>query len=188
MPITLVSGRKLGDPDQSIVKDQLEALQAMYKVYGRGYVAKNLLWILRKNPEPDTVQMLPSEHWNRRLVPFRFNRIQRDLDKRIGLRNICNKPRQAGYTTWFINNRLYVPAFIEPGTGGLLISQNHHYATMHFGILKRAHRYVGCIDPWDDDINVLHRQLYQHLLHTSSSSRKEIIFDQIDSRILIESA
>jgi intein/homing endonuclease len=167
---------------------QLEALQDMYKVWGRKYVAQNLLFILRKNPEPDTVQKLPSAHWNRRLVPFQFNRIQRDLDRKMGLKNICNKPRQAGYTTFFINTRLYLPAFLEPGTTGMLVSQNHHYATMHFSILKRAHRYVGCIDPWDEKSNVLHRQLLQNLLHTSASTKKELIFDQIDSRITIESA
>lgn len=191
MPLTLIRGRKLDAPDQIMVKDQLQALQAMLKVYGRAYLAQNLLWILQKKPEPDVIRTtvkLPSEHWNRRLVPFRFNRIQRDIDRRLGQKNICNKPRQAGYTTWFINNRLYIPAFLEPGTGGLLISQNKSYATMHFGILKRAHRYVGCIDPWDESVNVLHRQLLQNLLHTSASNRKEIIFDQIDSRVLIESA
>lgn len=188
MSLTLIQGRKLSDPDSSIVRMQLEGLQALYKVYGRKYLAQNLLWILRKNPEPDTIQNLPSEHWNRRLVPFRFNRIQRDLDQKMGTKNICNKPRQAGYTTFFIDNRLYIPAFLEPGTTGMLISQNHHYATMHFSILKRAHRYVGCIDPWDDEANVLHRQLLQNLLHTSASTKKELIFDQIDSRVNIESA
>lgn len=188
MGLLLLKGRKLTDPDQSMVRMQLQGLQELYKVYGRRYLVKQLLFILRKNPEPDTVQNLPSEHWNRRLVPFRFNRIQRDLDERMKLKNICNKPRQAGYTTFFINTRLYLPALLEPGTGGLLISQNHHYATMHFSILKRAHRYVGCIDPWDNEANVLHRQLLQHLLHTSSSTKKELIFDQIDSRIVIDSA
>jgi hypothetical protein len=188
VPLTLIKGRKLGDPDQGIVRMQLEALQAMYRVYGRKYVAQNLLWILRKNPEPDTVQVLPTAHWNRRLVPFKFNRIQRDLDKKMGLKNICNKPRQAGYTTFFINTRLYLPSFLEPGTTGMLVSQNHHYAAMHFSILKRAHRYVGCLDPWNDEINVLHRQLLQNLLHTSASTKKELIFDQIDSRVNIESA
>jgi hypothetical protein len=188
MSVTLMRGKTLNGPDQHIVQMQLQGLQEMYKIYGRRYCVKNLLFILRKNPEPDTVQVLPSEHWNRRLVPFRFNRIQRDLDESMGLRNICNKPRQAGYTTFFINTRLYLPALIEPGSGGLLMSQNSRYATAHFGILKRAHRYVGCIDPWKQELNVLHRQLLQHLLHTSSSNRKEIIFDQLDSRILIESA
>lgn len=188
MPLTIIRGKRLSDPDQSMVRDQLEALQTMYRVYGRKYVAQNLLWILRKNPEPDTVQVLPTEHWNRRLVPFKFNRIQRDLDKRMGLKNICNKPRQAGYTTFFINVRLYLPSFLEPGTTGMLVSQNHHYAAMHFSILKRAHRYVGCIDPWDEEVNVLHRQLLQNILHTSASTKKELIFDQIDSRVNIESA
>src|SRR5579864_5035446 len=116
MGLTLIKGRKLSDPDPSIVKMQLDALQNMYKVWGRRYLAKNLLFILRKNPEPDTVQYLPSEYWNRRLVPFQFNRIQRDLDNRMKLKNICNKPRQAGYTTFFINIRLYLPSFLEPGT------------------------------------------------------------------------
>lgn len=520
MALTLIRGKKLNGPDPALVKDQLEMLQKMYSVYGRAFFVKNMLYILQKNPESDSVRELPNEHWNRRLVPFRFNRIQRDLDKNMGLRNICNKPRQAGYcvhpdtwvqrpegtwtqykflkkgdyvlneqgepvqilkvieiddyvhaykgqaskvviegieqlaatvapnhpflttrglveakdlqpgvdyvaypkrkvngtlksvtlsdkrevkltrdvgllcglgisdgvefrtkqfairntnkikdkylktsisarvagvltkdkhfaftplgkwfslnfgghretrrvptwiydapeeflvglvegflvgcgewfssgievisknervvshirnisaavglgvpyfginddgerfilfycdevfewtskklgltkfdsgvgiqkqdaqfvyqrvkkvvpttckkfldievdskshlytlplgithnTTFFINVRLFTPAVMEPGAGGLLISQNSKYATAHFGILKRAHRYIGCVDPFDAEKNLLHRQLVQNLLHTSSSNRKELIFDQLDSRVLIESA
>ena len=188
MPLTLIRGRKLGDPDAKLCADQLQVLQEMVKVYGWAYLGQNLLWILRKRPEEDTTQILPNEHWNRRLVPFRFNRIQRDLNARMGLRNICNKPRQAGYTTFFINRRLFLETILDPGSNGLLISQTKSYATIHFSILKRAHRYVACIDPWKEELNFLHRQLCQHLLHTTSSNRKEIIFDQLDSRIMIESA
>lgn len=505
MAITLIKGRKLIDPDPKMVHDQLQGFQNLYRNHGSAYMVRYLLWILRKNPEDDSQQEVPSEQWNRRLVPFKYNRIQHDVERKLGKRNICNKPRQAGYcvkkdtpitlgngrqttyeklrrksqvlnefglpatikeifripdflheykgqatevhstaaaepittapnhpwltqrgmvesqhltsedylmhprrkvgpstmewsrdlgvitgltiggakilgktavqlddatpkkkrfvevhilpricnilhglqmhtsttekwirnelrsriddrawkfgkdfligvlegwlvargdwysksidvetdnleeanwiiqiclslglgmphvsskdgftrlcfgkhcynnihgflynkvleekinrdgkrdqyvdenyvyvrvrktvatkcegfldieidseshlywlplglthnTTYFINRRLYLPAILEPGTGGLLISQKHSYATAHFGILQRVHRYVGCVDPMKPWKNLLHEQLQQNLLHLAYSNRKELIFDQLDSRIMVESA
>jgi hypothetical protein len=130
-------------------------------------------WILRKNPEEGETYILPSdsELWNRRLVPFVHNRIQRDLDENIivagSKRNIMLKPRQAGYTTWSIIMRLLRPAILEPGSGCMLISQNSEYAAAHFDILKRAWRYFFVADP---------------------PNRRELIFDQLDSRVRCASA
>src|ERR1039458_7889885 len=91
-------------------------------------------------------------------------------------------------TTFFINRRLFLPAILDPGSGGLLISQTHGYAAQHFRILQRAYRYVGVVDPIDYEKNLLSRQLKENLLHLRYSNRKELIFDQIDSSILVESA
>lgn len=190
MPVTsFVNRRKLrAGPDPGLVRDQLLHLQNLFKVYGAEMFCEQFLWILRKNPEPGSRITLPSTAWNKRLVPFRLNKVQRDIENRKGLRNICLKYRQGGYTTYFINRRLYVAAVIDPGTGGLLISQTNSYATKHFDILRRSHRFFGAIDPFDTDANVLSKQLHENLLHTRSTNRREIILDQLDSRIVCDSA
>lgn len=177
-------------PDPAIVSVQLQALQNMYKAIGPDGFSSKMFWILRKNPEKGEKDVLPagSKMWNRRLVPFVHNRIQLDLDANLKQRNICLKPRQGGYTTFFIIMRLLLPCILEPGAGGLLISQNHTYATLHFAILQRAVRYFGVKDPYDRTKNVIADDLRQHLLHTKATNRREIVFDQLESRIVIDSA
>jgi hypothetical protein len=166
------------------------ALSRMYKSCGPALFSEQMLWILRKNPEPGERDILPKGNvmWNRRLVPFRHNRIQLDLDKNLGNRNICLKPRQGGYTTYMILMRLLLQCILNPGAGGLLISQNHTYAALHFAILQRGWRYFGVKNPYDNTQNPLSDMLHRHLLHTRASNRREIIFDAIDSRIVIDSA
>jgi hypothetical protein len=98
------------------------------------------------------------------------------------------KPRQAGYTTWSIIMRLLLPALIEPGTGSMLMSQNSEYAAAHFEILKRAWRYFFVADPYNDAMNGWAISLRQNLLHVAYSNRRELIFDQLDSRVRCASA
>ena len=181
-------------PDPQRARDQLELLKALYNRWGPTEFAKRAFWIIRKNPEEGERDPLPrdSRFWNRRLVPFLHNRIQRDLDEKIiiaqSLRNIILKPRQVGLTTWIIIMRLLMPALLEPGTGSMLISQNAEYAAAHFGILKLAYRHFMESDPYDNTKNDWAIGLRQHLLHTSYSNRRELIFDQLESRVRCASA
>jgi hypothetical protein len=183
-------------PDPEIVKYQLTMIQALYKEWGPTEFSTRSLWILRKNTEEGEVDILPtnSRFWNRRLVPFVHNRIQRDLDETIivqkALRNIMLKPRQAGYTTWSIGMRLFLSAILNPGVGCMLMSQNSEYAAAHFDILKRFWRYFFVADPFDsgNQDNDWANSLRKNLLHVAYSNRRELIFDQLDSRVRCASA
>lgn len=180
-------------PDSGRVREQLFKMQEwaadVRSGYGQELFAANFFWILRKNPEKGERNILTGR-WNDRLIPFRFNNIQRDITAKLQKRNIFLKPRQGGYTTWMIIMRLLMPALIDPGVGCLLISQNNAYATAHFSMLHRAYRYFGWGNPFDpsDPANAWARDLHRNLLHVRYSSRKELIFDQLDSRIVCASA
>jgi len=175
-------------PDPAKVKDQLEWLRRMLKVLGQEDFCKYFFWILIKKEQGQDQVPLPEGFWNRRLVPFMLNDVQRDMVNREKKRNICLKYRQGGYTTDKIIRRLYLPAITEPGSGCLLISQNHFYAAQHFTILKRTHRYFGTPNPYDWDACEITREFHANLLHTVASNRRELVFDQLDSRILVDSA
>lgn len=204
-------------PDPGRVRDQLEILQGQWAELGPPGFSENYCWILRKNPEPGEKDLLAGKGkwWNRRLIPFKHNRIQLNLDEEIFhwdvankkwkgarvdkntgkiivpqsvKRNIMLKPRQAGYTTFFLIMRLLIPTILEPGTTSLLISQNSVYAAMHFSMVKRALRYFAVMDPYNQQTNKWSKELHQHVLHEAYSNRHEVIFDQIDSRIICASA
>ncbi|MDE2101336.1 MAG: hypothetical protein KGL39_29080, partial [Patescibacteria group bacterium] len=146
-----------------------------------------MVWILRKKGD-DAGIVLPPNMLNRRLVPFVWNRVQRDLDNRLALRNVLLKFRQGGYTTFFLLVRLFLAAVLDPGTNGMLISRNNEYAAKHFAMLKRAYRFFGAIDPMDMSKNAVNQSLLANLMHFSYSSRKELILDQIDSTVFCTSA
>ncbi len=194
-PYGFVSSRSAySGPDPHIARAQLELIQRMYHNWGPTEFARRSFWIIRKNPEEGERDPLPKDtrFWNRRLIPFVHNRIQRDLDRNIivcnSLRNILLKPRQAGYTTWLIIMRLLMPVLLEPGSGSMLISQNAEYAAAHFGILKLAYQHFMKADPYDNRRNGWALDLRQHLLHTAYSNRRELIFDAIESRVRCASA
>lgn len=183
-------------PDPQLAAFQLQLLQSIYKEVGPTEFAKRAFWIIRKAPEEGERDILPSDNrfWNRRLIPFVHNRIQRDLDQKIivenSLRNIMLKPRQAGYTTWSIIMRLLLPSIMSPGTGSMLMSQNGEYAQAHFDILKLAWRYFFVADPFNpmDEANSFADSLRKNLLHVQYSNRRELIFDCIQSRVRCASA
>ena len=181
-------------PDPQIARHQLELLTSMYRQWGPNEFAARAFWIIRKNPEEGERDLLPQDNrfWNRRLVPFVQNRIQRDLVDKIivggSKRNIILKPRQVGLTTWIIIMRLLMPVVLEPGSGSMLISQNAEYAAAHFGMLKLAYKHFMEADPYDNEKNDWAIGLRQHLLHIAYSNRRELIFDQIDSRVRCASA
>jgi len=194
---TTVSGQGFGytaklktrtGPDPAIVKDQLQVIQATLKTYGQAEFCRRLVWILIKKSLVSDQVPLPEGFWNRRLVPFFPNAVQLDMIKHEKKRNICLKYRQGGYTTDKIIRKLYLPAITEPGSGCLLVSQNHFYAAQHFAILKRTHRYFATSNPYDWDACEVTRQYHANLLHTVASNRRELVFDQLDSKILVDSA
>lgn len=182
------SSKTLKGPDPKVVQDQLLWLQNMLKVLGQEDFCRYFFWILIKKEKGQEEIPLPQGFWNRRLVPFVLNEVQRDMVNREKKRNICVKYRQGGYTTDKIIRRLYLPAITEPGAGCLLASQNHFYAHQHFQILKRTHRYFGTPNPYDYDACQITRWFHEHLLHTVASNRRELVFDQLDSKILVDSA
>lgn len=191
MPVTVIKSVKSAyhGPDPYIVQDDLQGLQTLLRVWGSEAFMRYFFWVLRKQERPDPSNLTKvKQGWNKRLVPFSLNRIQQDINDRLAERNICLKARQVGYTTFFILRRLCLPAFTEPGVGCLLISQNSASVSKHFDIVKRTLRYFACEDPYNPSANDVHNRLMKHLLHTAYSNRRELIFDQLDSRVMTESA
>src|SRR5438309_536569 len=188
MAVTILKGKQLGGPDPVLAHDQYQALKTLYNNYGIDWFCSQMIWILKKKPEPGDPQ--PKGQWNKRLVPFVPNSIQQDFHNRRVLRNIILKGRQYGITTDGIVTCLLIPSILEPGTAGLLISQTNGYGAQHFQILQRAHRYFGKVVPFIDEHprNLLWKQLHENLLHTKYSARREIVYDMLDSRVLVDSA
>lgn len=178
-------------PDPYRAQEQLIQLQGLWNLWGPEEFMLRMCWITRKNPEEGEKDILPSnsEFWNRRMVPFAYNRIQRDIEANLGERNIYVKPRQGGYTTFSIGRRLYVPCILDAGSGGILISQNGDKVTSHFRILTRMHRLFGCVNPNPDHPdNAWSKELHRHLLHTKLSNRRELLLDALELSISCESA
>jgi hypothetical protein len=169
-------------PDTILVKDQMEAMKAMQLTWPIELLMSTLFWILPRKKEfrADGRQVF--------LTPFRCNPIQKWLETHCKLRNLLLKPRQIGGTTWFLLRRLLLPALLEPGTGSILISQSNDYVEKHFMIARRAYRLLGCVDPFNRDANHLSDSLLANLFHTTASNRRELIFDQLESRVMVESA
>jgi hypothetical protein len=177
-------------PDAALVRDQLQAVQAVLSAWGVEHTCSWLFWVLAKEE-----QYFEGLDDSTKMVPFRFNRVQRDLEKNLARNNLYVKGRQYGSTTYFGIRRLLLPAIVEPGVGCLLESQNNEYAEKHFSIIIRALKYVGAVDPRrditgddPDSPNTLCISLKQNLLHTSYSTRREVIFDQLDSKMMVGSA
>lgn len=169
--------RTLKRPDAIAVKDQLQALQAMLKCLGPEAFCAAFFWILSKQGDAGG-----------RIVPFTWNRVQKMIFPKLGRNNRVLKARQPGFTTFFLLVRLFLPVITEGGKGGLLVSQNGAYATQHFVIVRRAYRLIGAVDPYDNTQNELCLSLRANLLHTVYANRKELYFDQLDSKLLVESA
>lgn len=169
-------------PDKKLAIDQLQALQAMVKAFGMEFFIAAMIWILAKKASD-----IPGVEKSR-LMPFRFNLMQHHLYSDLGQHNRLLKMRQGGSTTFFTLVRLFVPIILEEGKTGLLISQNSAYASKHFQMVRRAYRYFGAQNPHNDEVNGLCTSLKNNLLHTVYSNRRELEFDMLDSRIMVESA
>ena len=177
-------------PDPIKVKEQLQLLQHEWKIKGPADFMSRFCWIQPKPPEKGERVIKPTNSplWNRNLIPFYLNNIQRDIERRLGQRNIFLKPRQGGYTTYMIIRRLLLACILNPGHNGLLIAQKSKSASDYFRILKRAFNLFAVTDPFDKGKNYFAKELHKHLLHTVYSNRRELVFDQLDLAIRCESA
>lgn len=171
--------------DTTLAKDQLQTLQATLKTWGMEAFLAAFIWILQK--KKDAANANDAEA-GARLVPFKLNLIQRDIEPKLALNNIVGKGRQQGFTTYFLLRRLFVPAITDGGIGSLLVGQTSSDAAEFLRIARRAYRYIGAEDPYDDTKNEICIALKQHLLHTVYASKKELVFDYLDSKIRIASA
>jgi hypothetical protein len=158
----------------------------MLKVLGARLFCASMFWIL-SDPTRTHSQKIKAAS-DRRLVPFLFNRIQDHLYKNIARNNRVLKPRQSGFTTFFLLCRLFLPIITSEGKNGLLISQNSKYAAKHFQMVRRAYKYIGAVNPYNDSENELNISLKRNLLHYEYSNRHELVFDMLDSRLIVESA
>lgn len=188
MPVDVFS-RTATSVDSILAQAQLETLQNWLKVYGTETFCRETMWVLRKKAEK-AQRKTTDDNWNKRLVPFKFNRVQSHFTEHAGQNNDILKYRQAGFTTYGVMVRLYLKAVTDPGFGALLISQTNGYGAQHFGIIKRTHRYFCKRNPFNDadPLNLFWQQVHQHLLHTAYSARRELVFDFLDSRLLVNSA
>lgn len=168
--------------DSSLAKQQLQGLQFAVQNWGMRSFLSTFFWILTK------FQTENSKLFATRLIPFKLNRIQRQVDRTLAKNNIFGKPRQSGFTTYLSIRRLLVPAIIEGGIGSLLISQNGEYVAEHFRIAQRAYKFIGCVDPFDASKNAYSNSLKANLLHTAYSNKRELVFDYLDSKIRVASA
>lgn len=173
--------------DPVLAQEQFAALTHIMETLGPDAFYRLFIAILRKKDEG--VIEAPGA-WNGRLVPYAMNRMQADMSRTFGPRNITLKYRQGGATTHHIIDRLYVPTIMQPGTGALLISQTKIYGGMHFAILRRAHRYFGRVNPFMKDMSIAStmKDFHAHVLHTQHSARHELVFDFLESRVVVDTA
>jgi len=170
-------------PDKSLCHDQLEALQAMRKAWGSYLFLAAMFWILQKVDDIKTAVERPT-----RLVPFILNPIQLHMLSNLERHNLLLKARQIGGTTFFLLVRGLLEVITNEGTNALLISQSREYAELHFMIAARAYRYFGMRNPHDDRENQINISYRQNLLHTKYTNRRELYFDQIESRLAVATA
>jgi hypothetical protein len=169
--------------DPILARQQLGVFQMLIKTYGVAAICENLTMILAKK----------SLRSRGRLIPFKFSKIQQEMENKKGKKNITLKPRQIGSTTWHIITRLFLPAIREPGTSGLLISQTKPYGAQHFQILQRALKNFCAAPSWlegavSEQTLYYAREVQENLLHTQFSARHELKFDFLDSKILVDTA
>jgi hypothetical protein len=169
-------------PDRALCHDQLQALQAMVKAWGVAAFLAGMFWILAKTDDVKNINAQPT-----RLVPFILNPIQRHLLTQLETNNLLLKARQMGGTTFFLLVRGLLNVITNEGTNALLVSQSSEFAEMHFLMAVRAYRYFGMNDPRQSE-NEINVSMHQNLLHTKYTNRRELYFDQLESRLAVASA
>lgn len=170
-------------PDKSLCRDQLQALQAMLKAWGAAAFIASMFWILQKGDDVKDGSAQPT-----RLVPFILNPIQRHLFDNLAQHNLLLKARQIGGTTFFLLVRGLLNVITNEGTNALLVSQSSDFAETHFLIANRAYRMFGVRDPHDDTQNEINLSFRHNLLHTKFVNRRELYFDQLESRLAVATA
>lgn len=179
--IFFILGSMSSLPDKALCRDQLAALQAMLKAWGVAAFVASMFWVLKRTDDERSLE--PS-----RLVPFALNPIQRHLLLNLAVNNLLLKARQIGGTTFFLLVRGLLNVMTNEGCNAMLISQKADAAQGHFLIANRAYRMFGMRDPHDDRENDINISFRQNLLHTKHNNKRELYFDQLESRMVIESA
>jgi hypothetical protein len=111
---------------------------------------------------------------NRRVQPVRFNRVQREVDRRAGKRNIVLKARQVGITT-YVAARFFLRTLLQPGTLSVQVAHDQQSAEEIFRIV---HRFLENLpEAWR-----------RSALRTSHANVRQIIFPKLDSEYRVESA
>lgn len=169
-------------PDPVLVQDQLAALRSVLNAYGPEFFMASFFWVNTKKEEKFTGAAKSLT------VPFRVNRVQQHLIKHMTNANRILKARQMGLTTFLLLYRLMLNVTTNTGRSGMLISQDNKYVELHFQICSRALSLYGAQNPADASVNDLSVSLKQHMLHTRFSNRRELLFDMLDSRLIVESA
>ena len=133
-----------------------------------------------EGPEGKTTAMFLAESLLRvrgkdgRLRPLKANAVQREYERRRGVRNIVLKARQIGLTTW-VAGRFLLKTITQPGTLTLQVAHTQGSAEE---ILRIVHRFVEHLPPG----------LRAGALKTSKSSVRQIVFPAIDSEYRVVSA
>ncbi len=106
--------------------------------------------------------------------PVCFNRVQRELDRNAGKRNIVLKARQVGITT-YVAARFFLSTITQPGTLSVQVAHDQQSAEEIFRIV---HRFLENLPPE-----------WRHSgLKTSRANVRQIIFPELDSEYRVESA
>lgn len=170
-------------PDKTLCLDQLQALQAMVKGWGVTAFLAAMFWILQKQDDLGAGHEQPT-----RLVPFILNDIQRNMLTNLERNNLLLKARQIGGTTFFLLVRGLLEVMTNEGCNALLVSQSREFAEAHFLMAARAYRYFGVRNMRDDRENEINLSFRKNLLHTKYVNRRELYFDNIESRMAVATA
>ena len=107
-------------------------------------------------------------------APLRPNAMQREFERRRGVRNIVLKARQLGMTTWAAG-RFFLKTITRPGTLTLEVAHTQEAAEEIFRIV---HRFVD----WLPD------QLRAGALRTKRANTRQIVFAKMDSEYRVVTA
>jgi hypothetical protein len=111
---------------------------------------------------------------DKRVNPVHFNRVQREVDRHAGKRNIVLKARQVGITT-YVAARFFLRTMLQPGTLSVQVAHDQQSAEEIFRIV---HRFLANLpESWKHSA-----------LRTSRANVRQIVFPEIDSEYRVESA
>src|SRR5580692_2528481 len=73
-------------PDTYRVREQLQQLQNLWQNYGAEEFMFRFCWIQKKPAKEGEESIIPEElqFWNKNLVPFYYNSIQRNIELNLG--------------------------------------------------------------------------------------------------------
>jgi hypothetical protein len=106
--------------------------------------------------------------------PVHFNRVQREVDRTAGQRNIVLKARQVGITT-YVAARFFLRTMLQPGTLSVQVAHDQQSAEEIFRIVHRF-------------LENLPGEWRRSALKASRANVRQIIFPKLDSEYRVESA